>query len=209
MTSARAMATRCCWPPESVVVLRRSKPFRPTSSSISITARRTSFSSTFFQAKAEGDVLEHVQVREQRVFLEHRVDRPFVRRQARDVPARKKDIARSRLHEPSDDAERGGLAAAGRAEEGDELFVVDIEVEAVQNAVSVEIDYNVLAVKRFSCSPLQTASPFAEFTEGLPAPAAQRPCYYRPAKVCYTAPSEGRLQRHIKTPNFAAGRAQG
>ena len=48
------------------------------------------------------------------------------------------------LDNPAYDAKRRRLAAAGRAEEGDELFVVDIEVEAVQNAVSVEIDYNVL-----------------------------------------------------------------
>lgn len=39
------------YPTESVAVLRRSKPFRPTSSSISSTARRTSFSSTFFRRR--------------------------------------------------------------------------------------------------------------------------------------------------------------
>ena len=79
------------------------------------------------QPQAERHVLEHVQVREQRVFLEHGVDLPFVRRQARDVPARKKNIARSRLHEPSDDAERRRFPAARRPQQCDELLVMDVE----------------------------------------------------------------------------------
>ena len=42
-TSARAMATRCCWPPDSWVIFRCSKPFRLTTPSISVT--RSSISS--------------------------------------------------------------------------------------------------------------------------------------------------------------------
>ncbi len=42
LTRLRAMATRCCWPPDIWPMLRRSKPFRPTTSSISRTLRRWS-----------------------------------------------------------------------------------------------------------------------------------------------------------------------
>ena len=45
-TSARAMATRCCWPPESWSGLRFSKPLSDTISSISVTRCSTSFCGT-------------------------------------------------------------------------------------------------------------------------------------------------------------------
>ena len=41
------MATRCCWPSERRSVWRRSKPLRPTTSSISSTRLRISFSGSF------------------------------------------------------------------------------------------------------------------------------------------------------------------
>ena len=96
-----------------------------------------------FQPQAKGDVLEHIEMREQRVFLEHRVDRALVGRQVGDVLAIKKDIARFWGDEPGDHAQGRGLAAARRAEEGHELLVVNVEGKPVQDFLPVKIDYNV------------------------------------------------------------------
>ena len=74
-TSARASATRCCWPPDSWPACACAKPVqlhhapaprRPAR------GRRASASSA--RAQAERDVVAHRHVREQRVALEHRVD---------------------------------------------------------------------------------------------------------------------------------------
>ena len=66
-------------------------------------------------AQAEGHVVEHVQVREQRVVLEHRVDVAPVRGYLSDVVAVEQDLAGRRPHEPRDHPQRGRLAAARRA----------------------------------------------------------------------------------------------
>ena len=97
----------------------------------------------FFQAQSEGDVLEHVQVREQRILLEHRVYRPLVRWHVGDVLAIKKDIARFRGDKTSNHTQGRRLAAAGGAEEGDKLFVVDVQRKPVKDFLPIEIDNNV------------------------------------------------------------------
>ncbi len=83
--------------------------------------------------EAEGDVLRHGQVGEQRIGLEHHADVALVGLQPRDVLAADDDGAGGRLLEAGDHAQHGGLAAAGRAEEGDELAGADIEVEILHH----------------------------------------------------------------------------
>src|SRR5579875_601755 len=80
-------------------------------------------------AQAEGDVLPHVEVREQRVALEHRVDRPPVGPDSRDVPTADVDRSLGRLLEAGDHPQRRRLAAARRADDREELAPVDLEVE--------------------------------------------------------------------------------
>ena len=53
------------------------------------------------------------------------------RRQARDVLVVEQIRPRGRLDEPGDHPQRRRLAAAGRAEQGHELAVGDVEVELV------------------------------------------------------------------------------
>ena len=84
----------------------------------------------FGLAQAECDVLEHVQMREQRVALKHRVDRPPVGAHAGHVPPAHADPAGGRVLEPGDHAQRGGLAAARRADDREELAALDLQVEA-------------------------------------------------------------------------------
>ena len=66
-------------------------------------------------AQAESNVFKHVQMREQRILLEHRVDLPLVRRDIIDPDAVKDHVAAGGGGEPADDAQRGGLAAAAGA----------------------------------------------------------------------------------------------
>ncbi len=68
--SARAMATRCCWPPDNSRGLRSARLSRPTSaSSISATRHRSS-PSPFADLEGEGDVVGDAQMREEGIALE-------------------------------------------------------------------------------------------------------------------------------------------
>jgi hypothetical protein len=73
LISARAMATRCFWPPliwpgllVGLVLHLDQRQHRSTRGDLGARAAR--------HAQAEGDVLPHRQVREERVVLEDRVD---------------------------------------------------------------------------------------------------------------------------------------
>ena len=86
----------------------------------------------------ERDVLEHVEVREEGVALEDRVDVALVRRQARHLPPAEVDDPFVRLLEPADHPERRRLAAARRAEQRVEAPVLDLERDVVDRNDVVE-----------------------------------------------------------------------
>ena len=82
----------------------------------------------------EGDILEHREVRKERVVLEHerhvaRVDGRFC-----DIDAAQADPSPVRRINPGDHAQDRGLAAAGGPEEGEELAAPDREVDAGHRA---------------------------------------------------------------------------
>ena len=134
-TSARASATRCCWPPESCARLRRAAPGRGRRARASRRpASRISALRDLALLQPERDVVEDRQVREQRVLLEDRVHRALVRPQRRDVAAVHLDDALGRLDEPGDHPQRRRLAAAARADDREELAVGDLDVDAVDRA---------------------------------------------------------------------------
>ena len=89
-------------------------------------------------AQPERDVLPDVQVREQRVALEDRVDRPLVRLRPGDVLVADRDLAGRRLLEPGDHPQGGRLAAPGRAEQGEERARGDREIEVVDRHEGAE-----------------------------------------------------------------------
>ena len=82
-TSARASATRCCWPPESWRGFRALEPGEVDELEDLPHAAAQLLALHALAAHAEGDVLEDRQVREERVALEDGVDVALVRRQAR------------------------------------------------------------------------------------------------------------------------------
>ena len=78
------------------------------------------------QLEAEGDVLIHIQVREQGVALENGVQRTLVRRDAGQLLAVHQDGTFVRLEKARDHPQERGLATARGTEEGEELSAADI-----------------------------------------------------------------------------------
>ena len=92
----------------------------------------------FGDTQAEGDVFKHVQMREQRIFLEHSVDLPFVGRNVVDPHTVEGDIAGGGRGKPTDDPQRCGLAAAAGPKQCEELGIVDIKVDVIENQLVVK-----------------------------------------------------------------------
>ena len=75
-------------------------------------------------------------MRIERVGLEHHGDVAVLRRDVVDQPLADADLAAGDLLQPGDHAQQGRLAAAGRADQHDELAVGDLEIDAVQDAAA-------------------------------------------------------------------------
>lgn len=73
------------------------------------------------QLQAEGNVLFHAHVGEQRIALEHHADAAFLRRGAGDVLAVDANTARVDVGQPGQAAQQRGFAAAAGAQQGDEF----------------------------------------------------------------------------------------
>ena len=92
-----------------------------------------------FLLEAEGHIVLDIEMREQRVALEHHVDRPPMRRHLRQIDTVEQDAAGIRPFEAGDQAEQSGLAAAGRTKQGKKLALVDIERQLVDRGVTAEL----------------------------------------------------------------------
>jgi len=114
--SARASATRWRWPPESCEGMRSSRPSSWTSwSSLwdalrDLVLRRARGAAG--EPKAEGHVLEHRHVPEQRVVLEHEADSPLAGVLPGGVLGIEQHLAAVGVVEPGDDAQQRRLARA-------------------------------------------------------------------------------------------------
>jgi hypothetical protein len=84
------------------------------------------------QPQSEGHVLPHRHVREQRIGLEHHAHIALGGRDVGNVFAADGDVAGVGVLQPCEQAQRGGLAAARRAEQRDELAGMQGQVEPVQ-----------------------------------------------------------------------------
>ena len=100
--------------------------------------------------EAEGDVLADGHVRPQSVGLEHEVEVALARGSevslgsVYDLLAVHEDGAVLRLLQTGYNAQGGGLAAAGRAEQGHEVAVLDGEVDVLQDVVFAVVFINML-----------------------------------------------------------------
>ncbi len=80
-----------------------------------------------------GHVVEHAHMRIKRVVLEHHGDIAFTRLEIVDHPVADGDLTRGDGLKPGDHAQQGGLAAARRADNDDELAVADLCIDAVND----------------------------------------------------------------------------
>ena len=97
-------------------------------------------SASALHPQAEGDVLGNVPVREQCVVLEHEADAPPVGRYAGERAAAERHRTAVEALEAGDHPEQGGLAAAARAEHGDDRAPLDPEVDPVERGMAAEHD---------------------------------------------------------------------
>ncbi|GAA0927677.1 hypothetical protein GCM10009558_040310 [Virgisporangium aurantiacum] len=88
--------------------------------------------------QSEGDVLADGQVREQGVVLEHHAEPAPFRWQRIQPGAVLPDLPAAERQQPGQTVERGGLAATGRAEEGDELAPLDGQSQIGEGVVRAE-----------------------------------------------------------------------
>ncbi len=129
LTSARASATRCCWPPESWAGLRLPNWVICTSSRASSASLAASLA--LRRLGPNDDVVADGEVGEERVGLEDGVDRALVGTRPGQVGVADQHPPRGRLLEAGDHPQRGGLAAARRSQEREERPPRDVEVDVV------------------------------------------------------------------------------
>ena len=124
------------------------------------------------QAQAVGDVLFDVHMGKERVALEDGIHRPLFGRQVGHVPPAEEHAALVGRFEAGDDAQRGRLAAAGRAQQRDEFAAVHVERYIREHLALAEILLDMLKGKEYflhSCLPA-----FAVWDgQGMPVPVEQ------------------------------------
>ena len=129
--SARARPTRWRMPPESSCGYLCSKPLRPTFAMCrSATASRSDLRDAA-QLQPEGDVAHHGRPRHQREVLE---DEGALGPGAGHGRAADQDLAAGRRHQPGDDLEQCGLAAARGTEQRRQLPFGEIERDSPMSA---------------------------------------------------------------------------
>src|SRR5262249_39062136 len=88
------------------------------------------------------DVVPHREVGIEAVALEHHGDAAGAGRQVVDHVTADHDVPRGLLLEPRDDAQQGGLAAAGGPEQDHELAVARLQADAVDRSDIVELFFD-------------------------------------------------------------------
>ena len=120
--SMRAMATRCCMPPDSWFGKVFSKPLSLTMSMKACAVRRRSRLADAALGQPVFHIAEHGLPGKQREVLEHDA---AVRPRLADRRAAHADFAGRAGHEAADHVQQRALAAAARSDDGDEFAVAD------------------------------------------------------------------------------------
>ena len=140
VTSARAIATRCCWPPESWLGVWRMRSPSSTRSSASRDRRARSAPPTPAVEERQLHVGLRAGAREQVEGLEHEPDvlvaqrGEFVLRQLADLLALDRDAPGRRPVQQPDDVHQRGLPRAGGSHDRDHLALADVHGDVAQCA---------------------------------------------------------------------------
>ncbi|MNT13424.1 hypothetical protein D3C72_1483940 [compost metagenome] len=109
-------------------------------------------------AQAEGHVLEHAHMLEQRVVLEHKAHLALAHMLVRGIAPGQHDLARIGALQAGDDAQQRGLAAAGRPQQRGQLAFVEIERDVVQRDKVAKALLYVLDLDAHDACPCKLAS---------------------------------------------------
>ena len=90
-----------------------------------------------FQLQTEGYIVEYIQMRKQRVFLEYRVHGALVGRRLRYILPFEQDVAGTGYLEARYAAQQGCFTAARRAKNSDELSLLYLKVDVIQGEVAI------------------------------------------------------------------------
>ena len=140
------MASICCSPPESVPATCFSALLEARKELKDVVERTGDLAggageAAHFQIFAHGHLLEHAPA----LGAERHAQRNHLAgRHADDVLAVKGHLAGARLEQAGDGVERGGLARAVGADEGDDLALVDLEGDALDGVYVAVVDVHVL-----------------------------------------------------------------
>jgi hypothetical protein len=93
---------------------------------------------------AECDVAAHRHRRVERVALEHHRDVAVLRRHAGHVASGDLHVSGRRRFQPGDSVQQRRLSASRRADQNDELTLVDREVDALQHVDAPQPDVKVV-----------------------------------------------------------------
>ncbi len=142
LTNARAIATRCCSPPDSSSGIRSPLPSRPTISSVSGTSSAISELDLPITCSANAHVLGDGLVLQQPEVLEDGADlaaqpRHLPPGEAVDLLAGDVHPARGGAVLAQHQAQERGLARSGGADEEDELALLDVDRHLVECGASL------------------------------------------------------------------------
>ncbi|MNS37884.1 hypothetical protein D3C72_701170 [compost metagenome] len=90
------------------------------------------FGRDFADAQRVGHVVGDSHVREQRITLEHHAVVPLLGGTPDDVDALLHQLARGRAEETGQDHQQGGLARAGRTQQGKKFALANVEIDVIQ-----------------------------------------------------------------------------
>ena len=82
-------------------------------------------------------------MREQRVLLEHGIHRALIGRHTGDVLPFQQHFAGVGFQKTCDQTQGGGFSAAGGTEQRYKFFVMDIQVQPIQNALSIKFHHDI------------------------------------------------------------------
>ena len=145
LTSARAMAIRCCSPPESSIGNAFMRCCSPTHLSTWNVRRCCCVERHAEHARHERDVLEHGLGRQQLEVLEDEAERAAVglhlgRRERREVAAVDDELSFAGNVLPQQQAQQRRLAGAARPGEENELALVDPQRQVAQRIDAAAIE---------------------------------------------------------------------
>ncbi len=155
--SARTSAMRCFCPPDRFAGYCGRLLFEPHQAEQLLHAVAHLRFRPLAHAQAERHVLEHGHVPEQRVVLENEADVAVAGGVPGDVVVLEQHGAAVRHFQPGDDAEQGGLAGPGRAEQRDQLAGRAVDAHVVERRECAEPLGHVLSCNRHALFTAENA----------------------------------------------------